>query len=196
VCVRVGTCAHARVLLGVVQMYTGLSASYICAPPSIKRPCRPPSPAAGHRTVHRRGCQPSSYPGPPKTAPLTPLDARCPLPLPPGIPPGFIFESWLALRMWRTTTGSDTTMKALGPNTSLNTPPDSRNLRGRKRRSQQRSRRPDRAVREQRSGTRPAPRRTPSGPAPASLGGAGWALGRPLPRQAPWGAATASGVRL
>lgn len=30
--------------------------------------------------------------------------------------------------MWRTTTGSDTTMKALGPNTSLYTPPLSMNL--------------------------------------------------------------------
>jgi hypothetical protein len=32
------------------------------------------------------------------------------------------------LRMWRTTTGSDTTTNALGPNTSLYTPPHSRNL--------------------------------------------------------------------
>lgn len=32
------------------------------------------------------------------------------------------------LRRYRTTTGSDTTMKALGPNSSLYTPPDSMNL--------------------------------------------------------------------
>lgn len=33
-----------------------------------------------------------------------------------------------AFSRWRTTTGSDTTMKALGPNASLKTPPDSMNL--------------------------------------------------------------------
>jgi hypothetical protein len=36
----------------------------------------------------------------------------------------------LTLSRYRTTTGSETTMKALGPNSSLYTPPDSMNLHG------------------------------------------------------------------
>ena len=48
--------------------------------------------------------------------------------LPAGQTEGLPAHSQPTLSRWRTTTGSEMTMKALGPNSSLNTPPLSMNL--------------------------------------------------------------------